>query len=156
MRAQREETLERKERKKEKPQEPEAPPPEAIEPRTDRIDPMQVSVSVSGAPVDVDMAIEGLGLVASDGDYLPVVKIAPEYPMSALSRRIEGHCIVEYTVTQTGSVKDVVVIEARPKGVFDKTSIEAALKFKYRPRVVNGEPIEVRGVRNIFYYKLES
>ena len=63
---------------------------------------------------------------------------------------------VEYTVTTTGSVKDVVVVEAEPKGIFEKVSIEAARKFKYKPRVVNGEPIEVQGVRNRFLYKLDD
>ena len=83
------------------------------------------------------------------------VKIAPAYPMVALNRGIEGYCLVEYTVTAAGTTKDVVVIEAEPKGIFDKASIEAALRFKYRPRVVDGEPIEVRGVRNLFRYQLE-
>ena len=156
VRAERPEVTQRKDRKPEKPQTPDAPPPEAMEPRVDAIDPAQVSVSVPSVPIEVDMAVEGLGLAASDGDYLPMVKIAPAYPMSALSRRIEGYCVVEYTVTPTGTVKDVTVVDAEPRGIFDKASIQAALKFKYRPRVVNGEPIEVRGVRNIFHYKLES
>jgi protein TonB len=95
-------------------------------------------------------------MAASDGDYLPIDKNAPHYPMTARTRGIEGYCVVEDTVTGAGTVKDPVVVESNPRGVFDKTSIEAALKFKYRPRVVNGEAIEVRGVRNIFNYKLES
>ncbi len=95
------------------------------------------------------------GLVASDGDYLPIVKIAPIYPPVAQSRGIEGHCLVEYTVTTAGTVRDAVVIDSEPRGIFDRVSIQAALKFKYRPREVNGEPIEVRGVRNLFRYELE-
>jgi len=59
-------------------------------------------------------------------------------------------------VTAAGTVKDVVVIEAKPEGIFDKASIAAALKFKYKPRIVNGEPITVAGVRNIFRYNLED
>ena len=156
VRAERSETIQRKDRKPEKPRQPDAPPPEAVQPRVDAIDPMQSTVSVPVAPVDVEMSVGGLGLVASDGDYVPIVKIAPAYPIAAQTRGIEGYCIVEYTVTETGSVKDVVVIEAEPKRIFDKASIEAALKFKYRPRVIDGEPIEVRGVRNIFRYQLES
>jgi protein TonB len=158
VRVPREEALQRKDRKPDKPLEPTAPPPETVEPRVDSIDPAQVAAGVPVAPteVDVEVSIDGLGLVASDGDYLPIVKIAPAYPMIARTRGIEGYCIVEYTVTSAGTTKDVVVIEAEPKGIFDKASIEAALKFKYRPRVVNGEPIEVRGVRNIFRYQMES
>jgi protein TonB len=38
------------------------------------------------------------------------------------------------------------VINASPKGIFEQAAIEAALKFKYKPRVVNGEPMDVSGV----------
>jgi protein TonB len=151
-----EEVLQRKDRRPDKPTQPDAPPPEVIQPRVDAVDPTQVSVGVPIAPVQVDMdlSVGGIGLVASDGDYQPLVKIAPVYPMIARDRGIEGYCLVEYTVTAAGTTKDVVVIESEPKGIFDKVSIEAALKFKYLPRVVNGEPIEVRGVQNIFRFNL--
>ena len=121
------------------------------------MDETQVSIAVPTAQVDVgmEMSISGLGLVASDGDYLPIVKIAPVYPASAQSRGIEGFCLVEYSVTAAGTTRDPKVIEAEPAGIFNKVSIAAALKFKYRPRVVNGEPIEVHGVRNLFRYELE-
>ena len=158
VRVEREETLQRRDRRPEKPLAPEAPPQETIQPRTDAIEDSEMAVEVPVAPMDVgvEMNVSGLGMVASDGDYLPIVKIAPVYPPVAQNRGIEGHCLVEYTVTTTGTVKDVVVVEADPKGIFDKVSIAAAMKFKYRPRVVNGDPIEVRGVRNMFRYNLEQ
>lgn len=157
VRVEREETLQRKDRRPEKPLAPEAPPQAPIQPRTDAVQESEVAVEVPVAPVDVgvEMNVSSLGLVASDGDYLPIVKIAPLYPPVAQSRGIEGYCLVEYTVTTAGSVKDVTVVDSDPKGIFDKVSVAAALKFKYRPRVVNGEPIEVRGVRNMFRYNLE-
>jgi protein TonB len=155
VRAEREETVERKERKPEKPQQAEAPP-DAPKPSSDLIEPTDMTVNIAPVAVTAQVEIGGLGLEASDGDYLPIVKIAPVYPWRAQSGGIEGYCIVEYTVTTVGTVKDPVVIEAEPRGIFDKASIEAALKFKYKPRVVNGEPIEVRGVRNLFRYSLEE
>ena len=41
-------------------------------------------------------------------------------------------------------------------GVFERASVKAAEKFKYKPRVVDGEPIEVAGVQNKFTYELEN
>jgi protein TonB len=155
VRAQRDETVQRKERRAEKPAEPEAPP-DMPAPRADAVDPADVAVHVGPAPIQAELSISGLGLAVSDGEYLPIVKIAPTYPMRALNRGIEGHVLVEYTVTASGTVKDVVIIESEPPGIFDKASIDAALKFKYKPRVVNGEPIEVAGVRNLFRYRLEQ
>jgi protein TonB len=100
------------------------------------------------------MSVEDLGLVASDGAHQPILKVKAIYPPFARTRGIEGYCTVKYTITTAGTTKDVVVIESEPKGIFDKVSVEAALKFKYRPRVVNGQPIEVRGVPNKFIFTL--
>lgn len=155
VRVERAETLERKERKAEKPPEPEAPP-DMPQPQSQSVDPGEVSISIGPVQMQSDVSITGLDMTVSDGEYLPIVKIAPTYPMRARTRGIEGHCTVEYTVTAAGTVKDVVVIDAEPTGIFEKASIDAALKFKYKPRVVNGEPIEVKGVRNIFRYRLEE
>ena len=82
VRVQREETVERKDRRRDKPTAPENPPPEAIQPRVDTTAETRMEVAVPTAPVDVglEMSVASLGLVASDGDYLPIVKIAPVYP----------------------------------------------------------------------------
>lgn len=158
VRVQREEAIQRTDRRRQKPVAPQAPPQQSMQPRTDSMNDADVSVAVPVAPVDVgmEMSVQGLGLSASDGDYQPIVKISPVYPPLAQSRGIQGYCLVEYTVTITGTTKDVVVVDAEPAGVFDRTSIAAAKKFKYRPRVIDGEPIEVHGVRNLFRYELEG
>jgi protein TonB len=156
VRVERQETLQRKERIAGKPAQPEAPPTLGAQPRTDAIEPTEISVGLPVVETATELEIGGLGLDTVSGDYLPIVKAAPVYPWKARSALVQGHCIVEYTVTEAGTVKDVVVIEADPPGYFEKASIEAALKFKYKPRVVAGEPIEVRGVRNLFRYQLEE
>ena len=78
--------------------------------------------------------------VPADADYLPIVKVAAVYPRRAQARGISGHCTVEYTVTASGATRDPVVIDCQPPGVFEEASLRAALKFKYRPRVVDGRP----------------
>lgn len=92
----------------------------------------------------------------SDGEYLPIVKIAPQYPRSAAQRGIEGYVVLEFTVTTLGTVKDVKVIEAEPANIFNQAAISAAQKFKYKPKIVNGQPQEVTGVRNIIRFELEK
>jgi protein TonB len=97
----------------------------------------------------------GPGASSSDGEYLPIVKVAAVYPRRAQLRGITGYCIVEYTVTITGATRDPQAVDCQPQGVFEETSVKAALKFKYRPRVIDGQPVEVRGVRNQFLYELD-
>lgn len=156
VRVERGEAVQRKERKAEKPAEPEAAP-DLPQPQAEAVEPVEMAVSVATTvPIQKEFSIRGINMTVSDGEYLPIVKIAPAYPLSALNRGIEGYCTVEYTVTAAGTVRDVVVIDADPTGIFDKVSVEAALKFKYKPRVVDGDPIAVQGVRNIFRYSLEQ
>jgi len=49
-----------------------------------------------------------------------------------------------------------VAVDCQPAGVFEEASVKAATKFKYKPRVVDGEAIEVAGVQNKFTYELEE
>ena len=96
------------------------------------------------------------GINASDGEYLPIFKVQPRYPRRALERGIEGYVIVEFTVTKTGAVKDIKVVEANPPKIFNQATINAVQKFKYKPRVVDQTPIEVYGVRNKITYAIEQ
>lgn len=91
----------------------------------------------------------------SDGEYLPIVKVAPIYPRSAQTRGIEGYCVVRYTVTITGATRDPEVVDCS-HNVFVRSSLRASLKFKYKPRVIDGEPVEVPGVLNRFTFELEN
>ena len=64
--------------------------------------------------------------------------------------------MLEFVVTAAGTVRDPVVIESDPPGVFDRAATNAALKFKYKPRVIDGEPVEVPGVRNLIRFELQD
>lgn len=158
VRVQEDEVVQQKERKPRKPPKPEEPPPQMQQPQLDSADPADSGTSVDfSADVSADVSLEGgLALESGDGEYLPIVKVAPVYPRRALSRGIEGYVIVEFTVTKQGSVRDPVVIEANPKNLFDRAAIDAALKFKYKPRVVSGEPTEVSGVQNRISFQLDG
>jgi len=133
--------------KPEKPEEPEEQP-DMPEPEFETPDLSPDALSMSAPRVNPNLNIKGIGGFGGDGEYLPIVKVQPTYPRRALSRGIEGYVIVEFTVTTNGSVRDAVVIEANPQKVFDRAATKAALKFKYKPRVIDGEAVEVPGVRN--------
>ncbi|MEX1197201.1 MAG: energy transducer TonB [Pseudohongiellaceae bacterium] len=109
------------------------------------------NVNVGGG-VEVGMA----GIGATDGEMLPLVNITPSYPTRAAQRGIEGWCQVRFTVTAEGGVRDVEVIDAEPSGIFDRSSIRAAERFRFQPRVVDGEPVDVPGVQYVFRYELEE
>jgi protein TonB len=143
-----------KQEKPEKVEDPEQPPPE-MQPLEFDMD-MDVDVVNTAPTARVDVSISSSGMSSGDGEYLPIVKVAPIYPRRAQTRGISGYCIVEYTVTTTGAIRDPMAVDCQPSGVFESASVKAATKFKYKPRVVDGEPIEVAGVQNKFTYELEQ
>lgn len=150
------------EAKPEKPDEPEAPPPDLPEPEFTAPDANMGGINMEVPVGDAEIGVGGMsGINMGEGDMIPIVKAAYEYPTSAASRGIEGSCEVVFTVTETGSVIDAVAdepkcmtTEGKPTSVFNRSSVKAALKFKYKPRVVDGKPVAVTGVRNKFVYQL--
>jgi protein TonB len=158
MRLKKEETVQKKERKPQKPPKPQTPPPPMQQPQMAQSNPNADAVSTSfSADIAADTGLAGgLSLDSGDGDYLPIVKVAPIYPRRAQSRGIEGYVIVEFTVTKNGSVRDPIVVEAQPADIFNRAAIDAALKFKYKPRVVDGEATEVAGVQNKISFEIDG
>ena len=143
-----------KEVKPEKVEDPEEPPPD-LEPIDFDTD-IDMNVANTAPTTGINLKLSSSGMSSGDGEYLPIVKVAPIYPRRAQTRGISGYCIVEYTVTKTGSIRDPQAVDCQPSGVFESASVRAAEKFKYKPRVVDGEPIEVAGVQNKFTYELEQ
>ena len=153
VRVEEEQELQTRDRKPKPPPPPDEPPPDMPDPTFDS-NVESVGVDIGSASMDANLDIQAGGGFSADGEYLPIVKVAPVYPRRALTRGIEGYVLLEFTVNSTGAVENPVVVEADPPGIFDRAAIQAALKFKYKPKVVNGEPIAVAGVRNRITFEL--
>lgn len=121
--------------------------------------------------VDIPFELEGSGFVEAryvppakggpgpiagygNGDYIPMLTVAPDYPRRAAARGQEGYVIVEYTVDELGRVVDAQVIFAEPVQVFDRAALKAVQRYKYKPRVVDGQPVQVHGVRQKITFEL--
>jgi protein TonB len=156
IRIERNESVKRKE-KPEKPPEPEELP-DLPDPQLSASQDV-ARISFIAPPVTMrtgsGSGLGGLGFGRSDGEYLPIVKVAPIYPQRAAARSIEGFVVVEYTVTAQGDTADIVVIESS-NDIFNVAAIESARKYKYRPRIINGTPVNVVGVRTRIIFELED
>ncbi len=97
----------------------------------------------------------GGAVAATEGDVVPLVRISPQYPRQAAMARLEGWVEVEFTITETGSVEDARVLQARPPRVFDREAIRAILRWKFKPRIVDGTPVARRATQTIDF-KLEE
>ena len=157
VRVERDESVERKKPKPKKPPTPEEPPPDAPKPQFDSIEPGADTIAISPVDVSANVSVNAaFGFSSVDGDYLPIVKVAPIYPRRAQDRGIEGYVVVEFTVNKTGAVVNPVVVEAEPPNYFERAALAAVVKFKYKPRVVDGMPIDTPGVQNIIRFELED
>lgn len=154
VRVERNEVIESKRDQPEKPPEPEQPPEMPTPNQADSFD-NSMAVSMSAPSMEANLSVGGVGFGISDGEYLPIVKVAPVYPNRALTRGLEGYVIVEFTVTPQGTTRDAVVIEST-SSLFERAAVEAALKFKYKPRVIDGQAVEVPGVRNKITFEIQD
>lgn len=132
------------------------PPPPVAERQANLDSGPSLSIERAAVQVDADLEIGGASISITDGEMLPLVNVTPTYPTRAASRGIEGWCQVSFTVTDTGGVRDVVVVDADPPEIFDTASMRAAEKFKFQPKVVDGKGVEVPNVQYVFRYQLEG
>ena len=142
--------------------------PELIEEITEVVEEVERQVTISDGPdlnidrsqvqMDTGLELSNASISATDGDYLPLVAIAPQYPTRAAQRGIQGWCLVSFTVDGLGNVAEetIVVVDAEPANIFDRSSQRAAARFKFQPRVVDGKGVEVAGVQYLFRYELED
>lgn len=140
----------------EKPPKPPETPPETPPQDQENIDPNAPTIDVGRPEISANTDIGGPGgMNIAEGDYLPIVRVAPVYPSRALSRGLEGFVDMSFTVTTTGSVKDPIVLQST-SSLFERAATQAVLKFKYKPRVVDGVPVEVPGVKTRISFELED
>ena len=85
----------------------------------------------------------------AEGDIIPLVRIQPQYPREASIRGLEGWVKIEFTITASGGVSKPKVVDANPSRVFDREAIRAILKWKFKPRVVDGVAVERQATQTI-------
>lgn len=84
-----------------------------------------------------------------------IVGAPASYPPRAVRRNIEGFVMVKFTVTKTGDVDAIQITQSEPAGVFDESVMAAVKKYKFQPRIVNGEPVDTKEVERKVVFKLE-
>jgi protein TonB len=150
---------------------PRKPPPAKRPPPPPKVQ-VQSDVAVETSPLDFDMPNIEVGFGGSgpylgawrgparagpnqDGDVIPIVRIAPQYPRQALLEGIEGWVRIEFVINPDGTVADPNIMEAEPPRIFNTSALRAILRWKFKPRIVDGKPVPRRGVQ-VIEFKLEE
>lgn len=80
------------------------------------------------------------GGVTGDQEVLPLVQVAPDWPRRALVEGIEGWVTMDLNLRADGTVERAIVIESS-NSMFEISARKGILKWKFRPKVVAGEPV---------------
>ena len=143
----------------EKPDKPEEQPEDIAQPELDLAPLTGIDVSIAKPKPNFKAG----GSFFRDGEYIPLFKVVPIYPRRAQERGTMGYALVEFTITDTGSVENAQTIEGycsskrpddpevqfRPCSMFNSASARAALKLKYKPKIVDGRAVPVDGVLHL-------
>ena len=147
-----------------KPDKPEEQPEDIAQPDLDLQPLTGLDVSIAKPKANFKAG----GSFFRDGEYIPLFKVQPIYPRRAQERGTEGFAIVSFTITDSGSVEDVQALEGfcgdpegppeemRPCTLFSSASSRAALKLKYKPKIVDGKATPVEGVLHRFTFIMED
>jgi TonB family protein len=84
----------------------------------------------------------------------PVVKIHPKYPIQAARNGTEGFCTINFSINNIGGVENAKIVECQPGDVFAKQALRALVKWKYIPKILNGEPVAQHNLTEIIEFKM--
>jgi len=101
-------------------------------------------------PIDLKGAmLQGSNSLASNSALIPLVRISPRYPREALLSGETGFVTIRLTVDEEGKVIDAVISESRPPRIFDRAALQAVLRWKFKPRVIDGVAVQQVGSTTI-------
>ena len=75
---------------------------------------------------------------------------APQYPVIARATRVDGTVVLSATIARSGAIENLHVVSGPP--LLTSAAMDAVRTWRYRPYLLNGEPVEVETtVRVVFH-----
>jgi len=141
--------------------EPEKPKPE---PPMDFMPDVARPDLAAAGPMDFGIAVNLAGVVgiSTKRDFVfeayeldqspqPIVRVPPTYPHAANERGIEGAVQVKVLVTTEGTVGDIVILDAKPKGIFEDAVRRVLPQWRFAPGKVSGRAVTAWVVTTIHF-----
>jgi protein TonB len=137
----------------EPPQIPQAPTPAATS--TDLAAPAPAMINMPPMTPDMSLASNSMmgdllvGIGKGDTEVMPLVRQPAIYPQRAKARKIEGFVTARLSISADGSVTDVEVVSAEPPGIFEREAVRAMYRYRFDPKVVNGQAVEQTAMQTV-------
>jgi len=98
---------------------------------------------ISSTPVAVPRVATPQRVRVSQGvsTGLLIRKVNPTYPPLARQARIQGTVVLHAVISKDGSIEGLTLISGHP--MLAPAAIEAVKQWRYKPYLLNGEPVEV-------------
>jgi periplasmic protein TonB len=75
--------------------------------------------------------------------------MTPQYPPIAKAARIQGTVVLRIEISTAGTVEDLNVISGPP--MLQQSAVEAVKTFRYRPYLLDGDPVTVDSQVSVVY-----
>ncbi len=98
----------------------------------------------------------GAAAAGASSEAIPLVRVNPLYPPRALARGIEGWVLLRFTIGPQGTTKDIEVLDANPKGYFERAATNAVEKYRYKPRIEDGRAVDWPGVQLVISFQVQD
>jgi protein TonB len=76
-------------------------------------------------------------------------KTIPNYPPIAKAARVSGTVILQATISKTGTITNLRVVSGPP--MLQQSAMDAVRSWRYRPYLLNGDPVEVETTVNVVF-----
>jgi periplasmic protein TonB len=98
---------------------------------------------ISSTPVAVPKVATPQRVRVSQGvtQGLLIRKVQPAYPPLARQARIQGNVVLAAEISKDGTIENLHLISGHP--MLAPAAIEAVKQWRYKPYILNGEPVEV-------------
>ena len=105
------------------------------------------SVEAGAVSREVETAVNQqkfLANIVAASDLELVKTVRPLYPTRAEAKQTEGWVELDFTVTESGEVRDIALHAANPPGVFDSAAVNALSQWRYKPVLKDAKPAPQR------------
>jgi periplasmic protein TonB len=97
---------------------------------------------ISNAPMAVPkVAVQRVRVSQGVTQGMVLHKVQPTYPPLARTARVQGSVLLAAVIGKDGTIQNLHVISGHP--LLTQAALDAVRQWRYRPYILNGEPVEV-------------
>ncbi|RLV61283.1 energy transducer TonB [Parashewanella curva] len=82
-----------------------------------------------------------------DQDPVPLYRTALDYPTNYAMLGKEGHVVLSFTISKSGTVKDIEVLQSEGGRKFEKSAKKMLAEWRYAPKFENGEAVDAKNMK---------